>query len=142
MKQLIFTLIILFIVVTFLIVFLPPKKVTLKDLQQSATPLKNQKELATQESTYIDTPKTLSDNKVQVAYYIIVGSFKNITLAQQEAEKFNKDFNTNIIILPPTTDGYYRISYGKYSRLEEAKDTIKSLKSEINSQIWIYSEKK
>jgi septal ring-binding cell division protein DamX len=95
-----------------------------------------------QEITLIDSSETDGDDKVQVDYYIFVESFRNLTHAQQRSEKLVNDFNTNIIVLPPTTEGYYRISYGKYSTLEEAKSAIKSIKTNISSKAWIFSVKK
>jgi hypothetical protein len=95
-----------------------------------------------QETTPVDSLKTDSDDKVLVDYYIIVESFKNIPLDQQRAEKLINDFNKNIIVLPSTADGFYIISYGKYSTYEEAESAIKSIRTSIRSDAWIYSLKK
>jgi SPOR domain len=77
-----------------------------------------------------------------VHYYIIVESIRNLSMAQQKAKKLKNEFNANFIILPPTTEGYYRISYGKYSSLEDAKSIIKSIRTNIRPDVWILSEKK
>jgi hypothetical protein len=135
-------------IVTIVIVFaalylftLPPRDITLKDIPIVA-PLESQKEPAIQESAPIDSSEKDDDDKVQINHYIIIGSFGNLMQAQQYAEKIINDFNTNIIVLPPTTEGFYRISYAKYSTLEDAKSAIKSVRTNISSGAWIFSEKK
>jgi len=144
MRKLASIIFLLFIgVILYYVMTLPPKDITLEDLSTSVAPYTSpQNESATQETTLIDSSETDNDNKVLVDYYIIVESFRNLTMAQQKAEKLKNDFNTNIIILPPTKEGYYRISYGKYSSLEEARSTIKSIRTKISSDVWIFSEKK
>lgn len=89
------------------------------------------------------TCPTVGEDKAQVYdhYFIIVGSFRNLLQAQNKAEKLKNDFNTNFIVLPPGKEGYYRISYGEYTTLEEAKSTSERIKAEISSDVWIYSEK-
>ena len=39
-------------------------------------------------------------------YYIIVGSFKDLALARQKAEKLINEYDADIIVLPPTKEGY------------------------------------
>jgi hypothetical protein len=114
---------------------------TLKDLTPAVVPQKNIKEPAMQETILADSSET-GGSKVQVDYYIIIGSFKNLMQAEQKAERLKNDFDTDIIVLPPTTEGNYRISYGKYSSPEEAKTKIKSIRKNINPDAWILSIKK
>jgi hypothetical protein len=136
-----------------LTVFTDKGKVTLNDIFQIrdiyqyepdsyVVPHQSGQEPTMPEATLIDSSKTDCNVKVQVEYYIILESFKDLMHAQQKAEKSKNDLNTNIIILPPTKESYYRISYGKYSTLEEAKSAIKSIRTNIRSDAWIYSEKK
>jgi len=106
------------------------------------TPDTSQKEPATQEITLIDNSGTEGDFKIQAGYHIIVGSFDNLTRAQQKAKELLKYFNANIIVLPPTPEGFYRISYRKYSTVEEAESAIKSIRTNISSDAWIFSERK
>lgn len=75
-------------------------------------------------------------------YYLIVASFSDIGQAQRMAEKYSSDYNADIIILPPTTQGFYRISYGRYSTPEEAGATLPTVRKTVNSDAWIYSIKK
>jgi hypothetical protein len=146
MKRAGFIFLVLFIAAVVLLVVTtyvkPPWDITLEDISPTVAPDTSPKEPATQEITLIDSSETDGDDKVQVDYYIIIGSFRNLTQAQQRAEKLINDFNTNTIVLPPTTEGYYRISYGKYSTLEEAKSAIKSIRTNICSDPWIFSVKK
>ncbi|MBK8884357.1 MAG: SPOR domain-containing protein [Bacteroidales bacterium] len=74
-----------------------------------------------------------------VYYYIIVESFKNLTTARQKADKLSRDFKTDFIVLPPTKEGLYRVSCGKYETLEEARATINSVRNKIRPDVWIFS---
>ncbi|MRR24528.1 SPOR domain-containing protein [bacterium] len=75
-------------------------------------------------------------------YYLIVASFSDIDQAQRVAEKYTNDYNADIIILPPTPQGYYRISYGIYSTPEEAGAALPAVREAVNPDAWIYSIKK
>jgi hypothetical protein len=136
-----------FVIVAFLLTSLPLRKeITLKDLNSEVTHRTSPKEPVMREPAVINSSETdvkdkVQKDKVQVDYYIIVGSFKNLMLAQQKAQELTNDFNTNIIILPSLKEGYYRISWGKYSTPEEAKATIKSVRTKISSDAWIFSVK-
>jgi hypothetical protein len=111
------------------------------DIIPAGTSRTSQNEPAVQETTQIDSLVTLGNDRVQVEFYIIVESLKNLIQAQQRAEKFVNDFNINFIVLPPTAEGYYRISCGKYSSFEEAESAIISIKTNISSDAWIFSVK-
>jgi hypothetical protein len=150
MAKVAFVIIILFLLAVAFIISLAPKDttmlapedITMINIPPSVSTHTISKDTATFENTLSDSLEKDGDDEVQVSYYIIVGSFRNITLAQQKAETFRNDLNKNIIVLPPTKEGYCRISYGKYSTIEEAKYTIKSLRKDISSDAWIYSVKK
>lgn len=116
-------------------------KFFLKNLNHKTIKHKNPEKPAILYSTFTDSSETDANYIVQVDYFIIVGSFGNQMQAQQKADKINGDFDTNTIILPPTKEGYYRISYGKYSTLEEAKAKIQSIRTNINPEAWILSVK-
>lgn len=141
MKQAVLIIIVLFLLAVFYVSNMQPKEITLKDLQPALAPQKSTKEPFMQETNLINSSKTDGDDRTQDNYFIIVGSFKNLRQAQQKAEKLINDFNANIIMLPPTTEGYYRISYGRYSTPEETKAIIKSIRANINSDAWIFSAK-
>jgi hypothetical protein len=141
MKQLVLIITFLFVVAVIFLINLPPKTITLKDISESDAPRLRQEVPELRETVINDTQVTNTNNKTTIDYYIIVESLRNLTLAQKKAEELKKVFNADFIVLPPTPEGNYRISYGKYSTLEAAKSTLKSLKSKINSEAWILSEK-
>jgi len=114
-------------------------EIPLKDLTQDVVQNSNQGNDAIRGSALIDSSETDKGDNLKVDYYIIVGSYGKIYQAQQKAEKLTKDFNANIIILPPTKEGYYRISFGKYSTQEEAKSTINQIRNSINPDAWIFT---
>lgn len=105
------------------------------------TPDTSPKELAKQEITLNDSTEKKFDVKIQAGYHIIVGSFNNLIQAQQKAKELLKYFNANMSVLPPTPEGLYRISYREYSSLEEAESSIKSVRTNISSDAWIFSER-
>jgi cell division protein FtsN len=139
MRKAILIITVLFLFAVAYVINYSNQEFTLKDITSTSTPNTNAKEPATKEITLSDSTKTNSVDKVQIDYYIIVGSFSNLMLAQQKAEKSKNDFNNNIIILPLSKEGYYRVSIGKYSSLEEAKSAIKSLRAGTSSNAWIKS---
>ncbi|MBE0678948.1 MAG: SPOR domain-containing protein, partial [Bacteroidales bacterium] len=71
-------------------------------------------------------------------YYLIVASFSDVDQARQVAEKYKNDFNAEMIVLPQTQQGYYRVSYGRYSTPEEAGATLPAVREKVNSDAWIY----
>jgi hypothetical protein len=80
-------------------------------------------------------------NEEQAYCYIIIGSFRNIIQAKEKIEKTLSGFYANIIILPPTKEGNYRISSGKYSTREEAEAAIISVRKKIKPDAWILTIK-
>lgn len=76
--------------------------------------------------------------EVEGGYYLIVGSFSDIDQARQAAEKYKNDYEAEMIVLPPTPQGYYRLSYGRYSSPEEAGATLPAVREKVNSDAWIY----
>ena len=142
-KMVLYTITILFIFAAVLLVsiyvFPPPDWEYLPLVVNPDTSLK---EPAKQEITLIDNPETDVYVKIQADYHIIVGSFDNLPQAQQKSKELLKYYNANIIVLPPTPEGFYRISYRKYSTREEAESAIKSIRTNIQSDAWIFSERK
>lgn len=144
MKRAGFIFFVLFITATALLIITyifpkPSMDIALKDIPSAIAPDTISKEPVMLKITLIDSTETEGDNNAQVDYYIIVESFRNLTQARQRADKLINDFNTNIIVLPPTKEGYYRISYGKYSTLDEVKSIIKRVRTDVSSDAWILS---
>jgi hypothetical protein len=124
----------------------PPANITLKEMLKVNPPSsdapKSLAEPVKMDSIIADTLKASSDDKVLFDYYVIIESDTNQEFAQQKADKLKGLFKTDFIVLPPTKEGYYRISYGKYSSFEEAKSAIENIKRTIRSEAWIFSIKK
>jgi septal ring-binding cell division protein DamX len=141
---------------------MPPKEVTLKDmLKNNPPPLDanaSREETDSRYTIHTDTTvpsstdtvksvvtynlKSTAGDREQTEYYVIIESATNQDLARQKAEKLKKEFRVDFIILPPTRDGYYRISYGKYSTMEEARSAISGIRKNIRSDAWIFTLKK
>jgi hypothetical protein len=77
----------------------------------------------------------------QVYYYLIVGSFTDMTQAQQMAEKYEDTFGTGILILPPTPEGYYRISCGRYLTGKEADAALVAVRQNHYPDAWVLAAK-
>ena len=138
----IFTAVVLAIAAAFLIITLPPRRITLKDVPPAGAPKISPKETVKQENTPADSQQTYVSEKVQPGFYIVVGSFKSVAQAQQNAEEIKNKFNADIIVLPPTPQGLYRISYGIYSTREEAESAIAGIRKNIGPDVWVYSVNK
>ena len=119
----------------------PERDTDQNELNSYVAPHTDRQEPALPKTTRADSSAKDGNIKGHVDYYIIVGSFRNLRQAQQKAEKLMTDLDTNIIILPPTKEGLFRISYGKYSAIEDAKATIisKNIRKTIISDAWILS---
>jgi hypothetical protein len=141
---------------------MPPREVTLNDMLKNNPPPLDVNaslgEAVRRDVIHTDTPvpseidtlrsvptsklRTTTTDKEQTEYYVIVESAPNKELARQKAEKLKKVFRTDFLILPPTKEGVYRISSGKYSTMEEAKSAIQGIRKNIRSDAWIFSLKR
>ena len=142
MKQLVLIIIALFVVAVIVVINLPPKAITLDEISRSDAPRSNIEEHDTLKATPVKNPVTISHDEAVVDYYIIVQSFRKLEQAQEKARKLKKDFSADFIVLPPTPEGYYRVSCGKYSTMEEAISKIKSIRDMMNSEVWVLSVKR
>ena len=75
-------------------------------------------------------------------YYIIVGSFRNQKYAQRRAKQLRTDFKQNIVILPRSVEGYYRLSNGIYPTHDAALAASEDFKINNNADAWILRVKK
>ncbi len=155
MKQAAFIIIVLLLAAIMYYIFtLPPREMSIKDLHPVLVPHSNQNEAipedtipaAGSETTtdkVADTPDT-HDVKVDIDksgtdFFIIIGSFKSLSIAREKADKLGKDLHAGILVLPVAANGYYRISYGKYSTFEEARSSLNSVKMKIKPDAWIFT---
>lgn len=130
---------VLLIALAFYVILLPPQEITIKDITPKIARHSSPNRTSFQEISHVDSVVTDDDVKVRVEYYIIVQSNRNLRQAQQKAEELTNKYNTNFIVLPRTKEGFYRISYGKYSKLEEVNSIIKGIRTNIRSDAWILS---
>jgi len=139
-------LIVLFTAAILYIVTKPPGDLTLKEMLKVNPPppdaLSNTEQQVRVDSILPDTEKTIPAEKPGITYYIIVESATNQDLATKKTEKLKNTFRADFIILPPTKEGLFRISDGKYSTLEEANSALQHIRKTIRSDAWIFSLKK
>lgn len=83
--------------------------------------------------------KALTDNDSEA--YIIIASFNDQDQARKTADSFSARHNADFIVLPPSSNGFYRISYGRYSSLQEAQEALESVKNNGFPDAWILSSK-
>ena len=132
-----FALVGLFVLAFVSLFFLPPRDITLKEISHSEVAHSSQAKPVVRVSSLSDSSDIGVDEKVKTRFYIIVASHKSLLQAQHEAERIIKDPDINIIVLPPTKEGYTRISYGEYSTLEKAQSAVINIRKEIKSDAWI-----
>lgn len=70
-------------------------------------------------------------------FFLVIASFNDHELARKTADDFSARYNADFIVLPPASNGFYRISYGKYSSLREAQDALESVKRNGFPDAWI-----
>jgi len=91
----------------------------------------------TSEATLLILPERDESETAGEGYYLILASFNDITQAQQAADQYSADFDTGVTVLPRTQEGYYRISYGKYTALSDAESALNSVRQTITSSAWL-----
>jgi hypothetical protein len=96
-------------------------------------------ELPQHDTIVTERPDVNNNELRQTEFYIIIGSFKNLSEAQQLVGTMRKNSTMDIIVLPPTTEGNYRVSYGRYSTYDEASLSIKAIRANIKPDAWIFS---
>jgi hypothetical protein len=92
---------------------------------------------ATSEAALLFLPEENVTETAGAGYYLILASYNDITQAQQAADQYSADFNAGVTVLPRTQEGYYRISYGKYTALSDAESALTSVRQTINSSAWL-----
>ena len=139
---LIFSIVVVAILATIVIIInfdsiVRPQDITLKEYIQTEAPYSNQNTPSPQKDYPVDIEDSFDKEKTGVYFYIIVGSFNNLTGAQKTAEELIKVSSEEIIVLPQTKEGIYRISCGKYSSRLGADSAIQNVRSKIRNDAWI-----
>jgi hypothetical protein len=120
--------------------FFLQEEVSLKDLQPAVKRYNDDTKREWKEEVSGDNQVSGNGDYGEVGcYYIIVGSFKENVAAQNKAEKLKRSLDGEFILLPLSKEGNFRISYGRYSTLEEAEATIDRVRQSIDRGAWIYS---
>ena len=82
-----------------------------------------------------------ADN-IQVKYnYLIVASFTDLDQADRMAEEYAGKLQADMFVLTATTNGYYRVSYGRYSTTAEALSALEPLKGNNFPDAWLLASK-
>ena len=92
---------------------------------------------ATGMASQLMLPETDDSEMAGEGYYLILASFNDITQAHQAADRYSADFDAGVTILPKTREGYYRISYGRYTALSDAESALTSVRQNINPSAWL-----
>lgn len=150
----------LFFLVAILIVLLgvylatlPPRDVTLRDMEYGpARPVtdkagmtraeKMDEKLTGQTMPEQKLPeqkvtKDISSTTDTADYYIILGSYSGSDQARKMFSDLKKTYSDSILILPPTPQGYFRIGFGRFDSKEKARKKLEKIKSGFDPNVWI-----
>jgi hypothetical protein len=117
------------------------REVSLKDLQHAnagyrhSAQMKDLPELAGE----MVTKDSINAGHKTRTYYIIIESFRNLDSAREKAAMLKKTINAEFIVLPLSAEGYFRLSYGRYSTYGEAEAVIPEIRRTMGNDAWIYS---
>jgi SPOR domain len=142
MKQLVMALVVLFVAIAVYVFTLPPRKITIKDIHPAVPVHAGSTGPAVPGPARAESPVKDVIDKPAVEYYIIIESFKSKPIAEQKAEQLRRKLNKDIIVLPVTKEGFYRISSGKYPTPEDAETAVKEAREGIRADAWIFSVRK
>ncbi|NLE35355.1 MAG: SPOR domain-containing protein [Bacteroidales bacterium] len=83
-------------------------------------------------------PDPMTNSNMPTNYsYLIVASFNDIEKANRVAEEYGDKYNIDMHVLPPAANGYYRISYGRYTTTGEALAALETLKQKNFPDAWL-----
>ncbi len=79
----------------------------------------------------------LTDRTEDPAFWLIVASFNDLEQAQKAQIEFAEKYQAEIILLPPTSGGFYRLSYGSYLSAREAQEARELLREAGCPNTWL-----
>lgn len=85
-------------------------------------------------------PPSTKDQPVKYSY-LIVASFTDLDQANRMAEEYTVKLQEDMFVLPATTNGYYRVSYGRYATPAEALSALQNLKDNNFPDAWLLASK-
>ena len=141
MKKLAFISGLLFLVVYFWVNTFTPEKNSF-DVVYPSVPARNLSVIDNPLSSVTDNPDPVADDNTPVKYsYLIVASFSDLGQANRVAEELAGQHNAEMFVLPPASNGYYRVSHGRYSTTEEALAALENLKQTHFPDAWLLKSK-
>lgn len=131
----------LFLVVYFWVNTFAPKEKTF-DVVYPADPVSTLPVIENPLPAVTDNPDPHQVDSEPVRYsYLIVASFSDPDQANRVAEEFAGRYNVDMIVLPPASNGYYRVSHGRYSTASEALAALEALKQTDFPDAWMLTSK-
>lgn len=82
-----------------------------------------------------------SDASTAKYNYLIVASFSDLDQANKVAEEYSGKYQAEMLVLPPASNGYYRVSYGRYSSIAEASEALTTVKQADFPDAWLLPSK-
>ena len=87
-------------------------------------------------------PDPVCDDINPVKYkYLIVASFSDLEQANRVAEELAGQHSAEMFVLPPASNGFYRVSHGRYTTTEEALAALENLKQTYFPDAWLLTAK-
>lgn len=102
---------------------------TLSVIDNPVSPVKNNQDLIEDDASLVDYN------------YLIVASFSDLEQARSVAEEFAGRYNADMFVLPPASNGYYRVSHGRYTTTDEALAALEILKQSYFPDAWLLPSK-
>ncbi len=115
------------------------KEISVKDLPPVVDRQVNLQDSSTNKPVTKELPEKEKIKPQKEEYFIIIGSFRDQMVAKKKADELRKASRREVILLPPTKEGFYRISAGRYPTHEMARTKLDSVRSTIKSDAWIFS---
>ncbi|MDX9729387.1 MAG: SPOR domain-containing protein [Bacteroidales bacterium] len=98
-------------------------------IDNPVSPVKNNQDLIEDDASLVDYN------------YLIVASFSDLEQARRVADELAGRYNADMFVLPPASNGYYRISHGRYTSTEEALAALETLKQTYCPDAWLLPSK-
>ena len=131
----------LFLVVYFWVNTFSPKENAF-DVVYPSAPVRTLSVTDNPASPATDNPDPVANDIKPVKYsYLIVASFSDIEQANRVAEEFAGRYNSDMFVLPPASNGYYRVSHGRYPTTGEALAALETLKQTYFPDAWLLTSK-
>ena len=131
----------LFLVVYFWENTFTPEKNTF-DIAYPSIPAGNLSVIDNPVSSVTDNPDPIADDNNPVKYsYLIVASFSDLEQANRVAEELAGQHSAEMFVLPPASNGFYRVSQGRYTTTEEALAALENLKQTHFPDAWLLTLK-